>query len=134
MSSTRSPARSEAGRPDRGQSTVELALVLPVLVLMALFVIHAGVLVREQILVTHAAREGARASALDADRAAVEQAVQRAGPLDPKRLAVHIRGRGRPGSRVTVDVTYVATPPVPLLRSLVPSLTLHGEATMRVER
>jgi len=129
MSSNRSPARSE-----RGQATAELALVLPVFVIAVLLVVQAGILVRGQILVTHAAREGARAAALDDDTSAVEQAVRRATPLDPGRLAIRIRGRGKPGSRVTVEVTYTPPSPVPLLRSIVGRVTLRAEATMRVER
>src|SRR5262245_35183723 len=125
MSSNRCPARC-----DRAQATAELALILPLLVLMALLVIQAGVLVRDQILVTHAAREGARAAALDPERTAVDKAVRAAGPLDPKRLSLQIRGRDGPGSRVTVSVSYAAPTGVPLLRNIVGQVTLHGEATM----
>jgi Flp pilus assembly protein TadG len=137
MSSRTSAARSRTGhrRPaDRGQATVELALLLPVLVLLVLLVIQLGLFTRDQILVTHAAREGARASAVDDSADAVEKAVRSAGPLDPRRLHVRISGRHGRGSRVTVTVTYDAETRVPLLRAIVGHVALHAAATMRVER
>ena len=52
-----------------GQSTVEFALVLPLVVLLVLFVVQGGLIVRDQLLVSHAAREAARAAAVtDEDR------------------------------------------------------------------
>jgi hypothetical protein len=50
---------------DHGQSTVEFALILPLVVLVVLFIVQAGFVVRDQVLVSHAAREGARAAAVD---------------------------------------------------------------------
>ena len=45
------------------QATVELALVLPVVATLLLAVVQVGLVVRDQIRVTHAAREAARAAA-----------------------------------------------------------------------
>lgn len=119
---------------DRGQATVELALTLPLVALLILAVIQAGVLVRDQLLVTHAAREGARAAAVDDDAQAAERAAGEAGPLDPDRLDVSVAGRDGPGSRVTVRVTYRAPTRLPLLGRAIGDVTLHGSASMRVER
>jgi Flp pilus assembly protein TadG len=121
-------------RSQRGQATVELALALPLVVILLLLVVQAGVLARDQVLVTHAAREAVRAAALDDDTAAIERAATDAGPLDPSRLTVEVRGRGAPGSRVTVEVTYRAATRVPLIGGLVADVDLHARATMRVER
>ena len=58
-------ARSVSRRPgEDGQAAVELVLVLPVVLLALLMVVQLGVLVRSQVLVVHAAREGARAAAI----------------------------------------------------------------------
>ncbi len=48
-----------------GQATVELVLVLPVVVLALLLVIQVGLIARAQVLVVNAAREGARAAAVE---------------------------------------------------------------------
>lgn len=108
--------------------------MLPFVVLAVAVVLQIGVLARDQVLVTHAAREGARAAAVESDRGAIERAVREAGPLDPSRLTIAVSDRGEPGSRVTVTVRYAATIRVPLLHRVLGGRTLHGRATMRVER
>jgi TadE-like protein len=125
---------SSPGTDDEGQSTVELALGLPFVVILLLALVQGGLLVRDRVLVTHAAREGARAAALDDDPGAVEQAATDAGPLDPRRLRVRVEGRGGPGSRVTVHVAYRAPAALPLVGRLVGDVELTASATMRVER
>lgn len=119
---------------DHGQATVELALTLPLIVLLLLALIQGGLLVRDQILVTHAAREAARAAAVEADPDAVERAAANAGPLDRSRLDVDVSDRGEPGSRVRVRVTYRAPTRLPLVGGLIGDVQLEASATMRVER
>lgn len=120
-------------RCERGQATVEAALVLPLVVLLLLSVVQVGLLVRAEVLVTHAAREAARAAAVDDDPQAAAHAAELATTLDPHRLTVHVAGRDGSGSRVRVDVTYNAPTDVPLIGSLLGDVTLRAEATMRVE-
>lgn len=50
---------------ERGASAVEFALVLPVLIALVLGIIEFGFYFNQQISVTQAAREGARAYAVD---------------------------------------------------------------------
>jgi Flp pilus assembly protein TadG len=121
-------------RGERGQATVEAALVLPLVVLLLLAVIQVGLLVRAEVLVTHAAREAARAAAVDPDPGAAANAAALATTLGPDRLTVHVHGRGGPGSRVQVDVEYRAPTDVPLVGGLLGDITLHASATMRVEQ
>ena len=52
----------------RGQATVELALVLPLVVFGLLAILQVGLVVRDQVAVVHAAREAARAASVDPDR------------------------------------------------------------------
>jgi Flp pilus assembly protein TadG len=127
-------AVEEGRRDDRGQATVELALALPLVVLLLLALVQGGVVVRDQILVTHAAREAARAAAVDPDTRAIERAAQKAGPLQEQRLHIRITGRGRAGSRVTIHVTYDAPTRVPLAGRMLEDVRLKARASMRVER
>jgi hypothetical protein len=113
---------------------VELALALPLVVLLLLALVQGGVVVRDQILVTHAAREAARAAAVDGDTQAIERAARDAGPLRSSRLHVRVTGRGGRGSRVTVRVIYEAPTRVPLAGRLLGDVRLQASATMRVER
>ncbi len=73
-----------------GQTTVELALALPLVAMSILLVVQIGLVVRDEVLVTHAAREAARAAAVSRDPAAAGQAARAAGPLDAGRLHVDV--------------------------------------------
>lgn len=123
------------GREDHqgGQATVELALVLPVVVLLALVVAQAAAIGRDQLLVVHAAREAVRAAAADPDPGAATTAARGAAALEPARLSVALAGRGERGSRVTATVTYRAPTQVPIVGALLGDVTVTGRATMRVE-
>ena len=112
---------------------MELALLLPVVVLVLLAVLQVGLLARDVVLVTHAAREAARAAATDPDVTAAREAAVASGGLRPDRVSVDVRGRRGPGSRVAVTVTYRAPTAVPVVGALVGDRTLVSTATMRVE-
>ena len=119
---------------DRGQATVELALVLPLVALLLVAILEVAMVARDQNLVTHAARVAARAAAVDADPEVAVRAAERAGPLDPDRMEVRIRGRDGVGSRVRVTVRYRTRARIPGLGQAVGDIVLEGTATMRVER
>lgn len=123
------------GKGDEGQAAVELALILPFLAMLALVLLQVTVVVRDQVLVTHAAREGAREAAVDSASSAPRRGATSASPsLDNDRLSVNSSGRGRPGSRVRVEVTYASPTNLPLVGPLIGDIQLRGTATMRVER
>ena len=121
-------------RGDGGQASVELALVLPLVMILLLAVVQLGLLVRDQILVVHAAREAVREAAVDPAADAPRRAALASSTLADARLTVTTTGRGAVGSRVRVDVAYKAATGVPLLGAAVDRLTLRASATMRVER
>jgi hypothetical protein len=121
-------------RGERGQSTVELALVLPVVLALAFALIQVGLVVRDHVLVVHAAREGARAAAVSPSPDAARHAAEQGSGLDGDRLQVSTRGRGEPGSRVEVTVIYRSVTDLPLVGPLLGDVTLTASATMRVER
>ena len=124
--------RSHGGL-DRGQATVEVAVLLPLLVVLLLAILQVALLGRDVVLVTHASREAARAAAVDPHPSAAVAAAGDAGGLDEERLAVTVAGRGEAGSRVRVTVTYRARTDVPLIGALVGDRTLRSSTTMRVE-
>ncbi len=118
---------------DRGQSTVEVALLLPFVALLLLAVVQVGLVARDQVLVVHAAREAARAAAVDPADAAARDAAASAADLAPERLSVQVSSRGAAGSRVEVTVRYRSGTGVPLVGRLVGDVEVTGRATMRVE-
>lgn len=118
---------------ERGQATVEAALVLPLVTFFLLGVVQIGVVVRAQVLVTHVAREAVRAAAVDADPEAARRAATSSSSLDADRMKVLVQGREGPGSRVRVTVTYSVPTDVPLVGNLLGDVSLQATATMRVE-
>jgi Flp pilus assembly protein TadG len=119
---------------DRGQGTVELALALPVLVMAMLAVVQVGLIGRDQLLVWHAARESARAAAVDPQQATARAAaVTATSALDPGRLVVTVGGGTTTGDLVTASVRYRSATEVPLVGRLIGDVDLSAEVTMRVE-
>jgi Flp pilus assembly protein TadG len=128
-----SPRGRRAGR-QRGQSTVEFALVLPLVVLILLVVVQVGLVVRDQVLVVHAAREAARAASVGGTDDQVRRAAIGAGPLSAGRLSVTIdRADGPTGGTVRVSVHYRSQTDLPLVGALVPDLDLTADAVMARE-
>jgi Flp pilus assembly protein TadG len=104
-----------------------------VLVLL-LGVVQVGLVVRDQILVVHAAREAAREAAVDPAPDAARRAALAGSTLAADRLTVSTTGRGAAGSRVRVEVRYRAPTQVPLVGAAVGDLVLRAATSMRVER
>lgn len=124
------PAR--CGRHDRrqrGQASVELVLALPVVVLVLLLVIQLALVVRAQILVVNAAREGARAGAV---HTSPDVAARNTPGLRPERIKVASSG-GAPGQTMTVTVSYRVPTEVALIGPLLGDPELHASVAMRVE-
>jgi Flp pilus assembly protein TadG len=130
---TRPRRRAATARGHRGQATVELALLLPVVVLLLLSVLQVGLIARDVVLVTHASREAARAAAVDSSADAARAAAVASSGLSPDRLDVVVSGRAAPGSRVEVVVTYRAPTSVPIVGALLGDRRIRSSATMRVE-
>lgn len=104
---------------------MELALILPILVVGLAILVQAAMLIAVQLGLEHAAREGARAAAVEPDRAV---AVGTAAA----------EGDGTNTVGVTLDPTFVMVS-VSREVGLIPLFsgaarrTLHADATMRRE-
>jgi Flp pilus assembly protein TadG len=109
--------------------------VLPLLLLLTLAVVQVGLLARDQLAVTQAARAAARQAAVETDEGAVrEAALKAAGVLDPGLVEVAVTREGSRGDPVTVIVAYRDPLRVPLLSWLLPAeVTLEASMTARQE-
>ncbi len=114
-------------RREEGQATVELALLLPVLVLAAVAVLQVGLVVRDYVSVVHAAREAARAASVDADATAAAHRVLPGAN-------VQVGPRPAVGEPIRVEVDFRSVTDLPLVGPLFPDPVLHHAASMRVER
>ncbi len=121
------------GRGCGGQAAVELALVLPLVAALLLAVVQVALVVRDQVLVVHAAREAARAAAVDPSPEAARRAAVAGAPLEPARLQLQLGSGRSPGEPVDVTVSYRSPTFVPVIGPLLPDVAVRGRASMRVE-
>ena len=117
---------------DEGQAAVELALALPLVVLLLLAVVQLAVVIRDAVVVTHVAREAARAAAVAADPSSAGGRAARsaAGGLHLDRMIVTVAEHA---GVVTATIRYRAPTEVPLVGPLVGDADLAGRASMQVE-
>lgn len=113
-----------------GQATVETALVLPVVAVLLLAVVQAGLLARDQVTAVHAARAAARAVAVQPDQAAADRVLADLG-LDG-RSTVRLSGGRAPGDLVTVTVTLRPVL-VPVIGAPLASVRITERLTALVE-
>ena len=117
---------------DRGAVAVEFALIFPILIVILIGIIEYGSMFNAQLLVTGAAREGARSmsvtgSVAQAQAAAVASAAGLAPRLTAANVAVSTPSCTS-GADVTITVTYVK----PFLTGFFgASIPLTGTATRR---
>lgn len=114
---------------DRGQSTVELALSLPVVLVVLLGAVQVTIVALAQLAITHAAHEAARAAAVAADAPGAAGAAARAS-LALADLAVDTTTSG---GRVRVSLRARVPTDVPLVGALLGDVPVRATASMPVE-
>jgi Flp pilus assembly protein TadG len=131
----RRPVR-RTSRSDDGQGTVELALVLPLVAVLLVAVVQVGLVVRDHVLVAHAAREAARAAVVAeaaTDRfGAAERGARASGAFHPDETFVSTQLLDG-GRRLRATVRHTTRTELPLIGGLVPDVPLEASATMRIE-
>ena len=114
---------------ERGQAAVELALALPVVVVLLLGMLQVALVGRDHLAVELAAREAARAAAVSADPvAAARLAAERVTTLRPLQVAVTAGA-----TTVTVTVTHPSATDVAVVGRLIADVELRSSVTMAVE-
>lgn len=122
-------------RSERGQTMVETAMVLPILLILIFGMIDFGRAFNAWITVTNAAREGARVAATRQDATAINARIDAAmGSLDyPSPVLSNVGGVS--GSAVSVTVETTVDIMTPLIGDIIGggSVTLSETTTMRLE-
>lgn len=124
----------------RGQSMVEFALVLPILLILLLGILDFGRAVAAYNAVSNGARSGARVAIVDQDPAAIQAAVESEaigldnvtvafdGDFDPDPRCPRI------GCLIEVTVSTQYQPATPLIGNIVGSFTVQSTSRMPIER
>jgi len=123
---------------EKGQSMVEFALIMPILLLIIVGIIEFGFMFSSFLTLTNASREAVRALSLGStDASATQRAKDSSMNLDPTQLVVIINPSGStrsPGDSVTVTITYEYDFLTPFMEKLFGSnFQLKTDTTMRVE-
>ncbi len=123
----------QPGSREGGAAAVELALVLPILLLLVFGIVDFGRALNLQITLTQAAREGVRPAALRQPTAAVSAAVTAAtaGMAAPApSVAISPCPAGTGTATVTVSKTFQFVTPVGAVADLISPSSLGGNIPM----
>lgn len=114
---------------DAGQAAVELALALPLVVMLVAGLAQLVVVARDQLAIEVAARDGARAAAVAAaPAAAADRAAHAAVSLRPIDVSTSVGA-----DTVTVSVRYVNRTEAPLIGRALGDVELRASVTMARE-
>lgn len=131
--------RAAASDRESGAAAVELALVLPILLMLVFGIVDFGRAYNAKISLTQAAREGARVRALGGDATATTNRVRLAAGFLPATSVSVAAGPACPASpgpsdvaTVTASTTFTyATPVGALVGFAAGPITLSGTGVMR---
>ncbi len=128
------------GKNQSGQALVEMAIILPILLILIFGIIEYGRGFAAYLAVTTAAREGARIATVggsDNDISAAVTLRTSAMLLDSTKLTISISptaGSRIRGSAVTIEVTYLVPMYDPVFTTLIgTNMSVKGKTVMRVE-
>lgn len=125
-------------RNDRGQAMAEMAIVLPILLLLLMSMVDLGRIFHSYMVITNASREGARKAVLGFTDIEIRARVaDTTTQLDSAVLDTDISpdpSLRKSGDLVTVQVDYQVTLLAPLINIMLPNpITIQTATTMRME-
>ncbi|MGI8829255.1 MAG: TadE/TadG family type IV pilus assembly protein [Candidatus Limnocylindria bacterium] len=126
------------GRP-RGQSLVEFALILPILLILLLGLLDFGRAVSAYNSVSNGARSGARVAIVNQNEDDITAAVESEVGLPEVEVDFDFNVESEPlcpriGCLIEVSVSTQYTPATPIIGNLVGTLTVSSSSRMAIER
>lgn len=112
-----------------GASSVEFAILLPILVMLLVGIIQFGMAYSNYVSITHAAREGARLAAVN--KYSVSSVRERAYPVVPDSVSLSFPNGNNHGEEAVVTVTYTKRIDIPFWGKV--SIPISSRAGMRIE-
>lgn len=123
------------GTREAGQSSVEFALIVPLVLILVMALAQIGLVVQAQISVTHTARETVRVLAVDpaADARTAALVASRLAPASTS-IDVSFEAAAATGRQIVeVTVTYEVPQVSPILDPLIGDQRVSATAAMLVE-
>ncbi len=123
-------------KSEKGQSLVEFALLIPLLILILMAIIEFGFIFNAYITISNASREGARLGSLGGTDAAVtERVADTTDHLNQGDMTVTVTPATRNrGDMITVEVNYDYELITPIIATVLnPIIDLEVRTKMRVE-
>ncbi len=122
----------------KGQSIVETALILPIIILILTGIIDFGLMFNNYLVITNASREAARNAAVGATDAEIAVMVANmTTSLNSSKLSTTIypgQALRKKGDEVVVTIEYDNALLTPIISSIIPNpLHLQAKTTMRME-
>lgn len=123
-------------KSEKGQSLVEFALVVPLLVMLLLGIVDFGRIFHAYLTINHAGREAARAASIGKDDITIKSvAVNDATSikLTSDKITISPGGTRTSGSNVTITIIYPVDFLTPVIGQIVGKINLKNTTVMRVE-
>lgn len=125
-------------RNERGQAMVELALVLPILLILLMGTVEFGRIFHSYLIITNASREGARLATLGASDAEITTRVGMTTiGLDTTKMQINVtpvHAQRKTGIMTTVEVRYNISLVFPLFDIFIPDpIPITSKTVMRIE-
>lgn len=122
----------------KGQSLVEMALILPIIILLLMGMVEFTRIFGSYLLITHASREGARMASIGkSDTVIVDSVKDKVNVLNVSDLQITLtpdESTRRSGDDVKVSVKYKVIIYAPVISSIIPNpLEMEANTYMRVE-
>lgn len=122
----------------KGQSLVEFAIIVPILLLIVMGIFQFGMMLNAYLTIENVSREGARIGIIGSSDAEINSAIiASSSNLDPLKLTVSItpdEASRKSGDTLTVKVTYNYELTIPIISNLFNSeAVLNGQTSMRIE-
>jgi uncharacterized protein (UPF0333 family) len=121
---------------EKGQSIVEFALILPLVILMIFGILDFGRVFHAYLAIDHAGREAARAASIGKDNTTIlNTAVNDATSIGLKseQVVIDPSGSRSSGTEAKITISYPVTFLTPIIGNLISPLTLTNTTVMRVE-
>ena len=125
-------------RNKKGQSLVEFAILLPILLLLLMGILEFGIMLNSYLTIHNATREGARLGIVAGSDIEIRQRIINSSPnLDPQSLVVNItplEGSRKSGDTLKVEIIYNYQVTVPIISNIINKIVvLKAQTSMRIE-